>query len=614
MRTETLSTLKINKLSQEQYDRELANGNIDENAIYLTPDSDLDLAEVEQTLREQGNEIELVKGDLTSHTNSSNAQFALIREEFAGADAETLKTAKEYSDANKNSAIDEAKAYTDQEIEKLVTDTEFEGVLSTIQDIQNVMATDEELAQALETANGKKVDKGAKGSAIQPIYFDDNGAQPIAYTIEKSVPADAKFSDTTYTLIKDSINKKIQLMSGETLISEVDDNNTTYTIDSSLSTSSVNPVQNKVVSENINNIVADIEEINSKDLFETKRKEGSIITVNDSAEAHFAGMKLFGKTTQNGTPTPEAPVPLVSVGDSGSFTVTIQGENAEEQSLTVPYTLRSHDGVQDEIDFARGVLLKRVFYADSFYISDNSLTNMNVFSQQEGNKNLLPTGTATSNFTNHSVVTWADYVHLYNSDGAINVFVPKTLDTAEVTNTLRAICLYATPIEIPLTEAELNAYRQLYANKGNTTILSEADMEVEYVVDSTSAEYIENRLNEAISLNLYPNIEYKTNNMFNGKPVYVKMFNVGSVPIGTEKTIPHEISSLDTVIDTKCMIKVEEENIQANMSSSVVFYNNTLVWFYTISPESIKVSNGDKDGEVIGNISDCHIILHYTKI
>ena len=40
MQTETLSTLKINKLSQKQYDRELANGNIDENAIYLTPEDE----------------------------------------------------------------------------------------------------------------------------------------------------------------------------------------------------------------------------------------------------------------------------------------------------------------------------------------------------------------------------------------------------------------------------------------------------------------------------------------------------------------------------------------------------------------------------------------------
>lgn len=39
MITENLSTLKIHKLTQEQYDRELAAGNIDETALYLTPDN-----------------------------------------------------------------------------------------------------------------------------------------------------------------------------------------------------------------------------------------------------------------------------------------------------------------------------------------------------------------------------------------------------------------------------------------------------------------------------------------------------------------------------------------------------------------------------------------------
>jgi hypothetical protein len=43
MRVTDLSTLKIHKLSQAQYERELAAGNIDENALYLTPDEDIDL-------------------------------------------------------------------------------------------------------------------------------------------------------------------------------------------------------------------------------------------------------------------------------------------------------------------------------------------------------------------------------------------------------------------------------------------------------------------------------------------------------------------------------------------------------------------------------------------
>ena len=38
MITENLSTLKIHKLTKEQYERELAAGRIDENALYLTPD------------------------------------------------------------------------------------------------------------------------------------------------------------------------------------------------------------------------------------------------------------------------------------------------------------------------------------------------------------------------------------------------------------------------------------------------------------------------------------------------------------------------------------------------------------------------------------------------
>lgn len=38
--TENLATLKIHKLSKTEYEEELANGNIDENALYLTPDED----------------------------------------------------------------------------------------------------------------------------------------------------------------------------------------------------------------------------------------------------------------------------------------------------------------------------------------------------------------------------------------------------------------------------------------------------------------------------------------------------------------------------------------------------------------------------------------------
>lgn len=44
MITENLSTLKIHKLTKAQYERELATGRIDKNALYLTPDEEADLS------------------------------------------------------------------------------------------------------------------------------------------------------------------------------------------------------------------------------------------------------------------------------------------------------------------------------------------------------------------------------------------------------------------------------------------------------------------------------------------------------------------------------------------------------------------------------------------
>lgn len=44
MNTENLSTLKIHKMTQSQYERELEAGRIDENALYLTPDEVIDLS------------------------------------------------------------------------------------------------------------------------------------------------------------------------------------------------------------------------------------------------------------------------------------------------------------------------------------------------------------------------------------------------------------------------------------------------------------------------------------------------------------------------------------------------------------------------------------------
>ena len=57
------------------------------------------------------------------------------------------------------------------------------------------------------------------------------------------------------------------------------------------------------------------------------KAQGKVITVDNSADAPLHNLITFGKTTQDGTPTPSNPMALVSAGNSGSITETVCGKN-----------------------------------------------------------------------------------------------------------------------------------------------------------------------------------------------------------------------------------------------------------------------------------------------
>ena len=54
---------------------------------------------------------------------------------------------------------------------------------------------------------------------------------------------------------------------------------------------------------------------------------GNPIAVDDAFSAPLCGLTVYGKSTQDGTPTPDAPIPIVNAGDSGSVTVKVTGKN-----------------------------------------------------------------------------------------------------------------------------------------------------------------------------------------------------------------------------------------------------------------------------------------------
>ena len=103
---------------------------------------------------------------------------------------------------------------------------------------------------------------------------------------------------------------------------------------------------------------------------------GNPVAVDDAFAAPLCGLTVYGKSTQDGTPTPDAPVPIVSAGDGGMIAVTLSDGNGKTQTLTLPtptglpgipvasggnYTdPQGQQWACDEVDLERGVMVQRV--------------------------------------------------------------------------------------------------------------------------------------------------------------------------------------------------------------------------------------------------------------
>lgn len=103
---------------------------------------------------------------------------------------------------------------------------------------------------------------------------------------------------------------------------------------------------------------------------------GNPLSVDDAFSAPLCGLTVYGKSTQDGTPTPDAPVPIVSAGDGGTIAVTLGDGGGKVQTLTlltpnglpgIPVTSGGNytdstgqQWVCDEVDLERGVKVQRV--------------------------------------------------------------------------------------------------------------------------------------------------------------------------------------------------------------------------------------------------------------
>ena len=240
-----------------------------------------------------------------------------------------------------------------------------------------------------------------------------------------------------------------------------------------------------------------------------KIAEGSLILLTDSAEAPLTALTVYGHSTQDGTPSPDNPVPIVSAGDNGEINVSVSDGGTQSQTLTLstpgglPGIPVTSDGnytdesgqqwVCDEIDLARGKLIKRVgktvvdganikFEADSA----GSFRNLPRYSSPgikydaSIQSTYFPFTVFHENKPYEFIWTSPNLMSSYFSTvNELNQFCTEMNDMGQ------PVTLYYTldtPIETDLPAEEIAAYKALHTYTPNTTVSNDAEawMEVGY--------------------------------------------------------------------------------------------------------------------------------------
>ena len=230
---------------------------------------------------------------------------------------------------------------------------------------------------------------------------------------------------------------------------------------------------------------------------------GNPLSVDDAFSAPLCGLTVYGKSTQDGTPTPDAPVPIVNAGDSGSLAVTLSDGHDKTQTLTLPtpnglpgipvtsggnYTdPNGQQWVCDEVDLERGVRVQRVKVKelnpyDKWSYSKTKNGNNNFKTRIYNMDMALINKLCFCNILRYTNNVWNDIPQnlpkIYANDQEITASFPPSSEYLslesfkQLLTNVKSVIYYclATPIENPLTPAEIAAYKALTAYGPDTVV------------------------------------------------------------------------------------------------------------------------------------------------
>lgn len=233
---------------------------------------------------------------------------------------------------------------------------------------------------------------------------------------------------------------------------------------------------------------------------------GNAVSITDAINAKFDSIKIFGKSTQDGTPTSANPIDIVSL-DCTSATLNIDDvvlslpDIGDFQGVPVDsggvYTdANGQQWLCDYVDLIRGVYVQYCVVYDSFVKNTNyNLSNVNAFTCLNSAYANIINGDGTSTGGGKALCTLLpqssyqystnniEHFYFYLKSGTANVFISNAVDEAFVIANLKVIGTLQTPIVTPLTEAQLEAFKNLYTSANGTSLTNSmgADMAVIYL-------------------------------------------------------------------------------------------------------------------------------------
>ena len=240
-----------------------------------------------------------------------------------------------------------------------------------------------------------------------------------------------------------------------------------------------------------------ISDAQQRDLMENGKSvsaSGNPLTCENAlAGKPLGALHVYGKSTQNGVPTPTAPVPIISAGDGGTVTVTVSdgANNSQTLTLQTPNALcgipvvssgnytdeNGQQWVCDEVDLARGVRVQRITkikltssmkwtragnnvdrYFCTFDGIDAAGTFCTHFSAAINGETVGGIATSSSNiigfaYAERGTTTVSDFKAFLDAN-EVYIYVPL-----------------ATPVETALSAAEIAAYKAL-TTYAPTTVIS----------------------------------------------------------------------------------------------------------------------------------------------